>query len=316
MAHPGEMAARPGDIPARGWKQVATRAWKDVGDNQIGLIAAGVAFYGLLALFPAITAVMAISGLVFDASHVTTQLDEVSQVLPADAAAIIIDQATKVAGSQDAGLGVALIFSLGLALYSASKGVGSLIQGVNVAYGEQETRGFVMLTATNLALTVFLILGMIGGLGATLILPGILSLVDLGLTTEILIRATRWAVLLAFTVGGIMMLYRIAPDRRAAQWRWLLPGAVLACALWLLASLGFAIYVENFGAYTESFGALAGVIVLLTWMWLSAYVILIGAEINSEAEAQVRPDTTIGEPALRGERDAVKADELVGEQPV
>lgn len=308
----GEFAMKPAEIPAMEWKDVIMRAWKDVGRDHVGLISAGIAFYGLLALFPAITALMALSGLVLSPEQVTAQIEAITALVPQGAAEIILDQATKVAGSQDAGLSVALAVSVSIALYSASKGVASLMEGINIAYDEEETRGFVRLTATKLGLTIFLLVGVVAGLGAVLILPGILSIVDLGATTEVLIGIGRWALLLVLTIAGIMMLYRVAPNRDPAQWSWLLPGASIACVLWLAASLGFAIYVENFSGYTESFGALAGVIVLLMWMWISAYVILLGAEINGEAEAQVRVDTTIGKPAARGARNAVKANEFVG----
>lgn len=308
----GANANRPREIPLSGWKDIMLRAWREVSNDHVGIIAAGVAFYGLLALFPAISALMAISGLIFAPERITEQLEAVSAFMPEGAADIIIGQATEVAGSHSGGLGLAALAGIAIALYSASKGVASLIEGINVAYDEEETRGFLRLTLTNLGLTVFLIVGMSAGLGATLVLPSILSIIDLGPTTEALIGLARWAVLLALTVAGILVLYRHAPDREPAEWRWLLPGALLACILWIAASIGFSVYVENFGSYNETFGALAGVIVLLMWLWLSAYVLLLGAEVNAEAEAQVRPDTTTGPGMPRGSRGAVKADQLAG----
>ena len=308
----GRDAARPRDIPVDGWKAIFLRAWRDLGPDHIGLTSAGVAFYGLLALFPAITALMAISGLIFDPADVTGQIETLSSLMPAGAADIVINQAKSVTGSESSGLGLAALLGIAIALYSASKGVASLMEGFNIAYEEEETRGFVRLTITKLALTLFLVVGLVAGLGVVLIIPGILSLIDLGQTTELLIGFARWAVLLAMTICGILLLYRMGPDRKAAQWRWLLPGAALSCVLWVCASYAFSIYAQNFGSYNETFGALAGVIVLLTWLWLSAYVLLFGAEINAEAEAQVRPDTTVGHHMPRGARGAVKADELAG----
>ena len=308
----GQFAVRPRDIPLGGWKEIILRAWRDVGRDHVGLISAGIAFYGLLALFPAITAIIAISGLVFEPSHIATQIETVSSIMPQGAADIVLGQASEVAGSRTGGLGLATALGIGLALYSASKGVASLIEGVNVAYDEVETRSFVRLTATNLALTLFLVLGMIAGLGMALVLPGILSIVDLGQTTETLVGLVRWVVLFVLTIGGVAVLYRFSPDRAPAEWRWLLPGAILACILWTAASVGFSIYVENFGSYNETFGALAGIVVLLMWLWISAYALLFGAEVNAEMEAQVRTDTTTGPGMPRGRRGAVKADELPG----
>ncbi len=310
MTHPGEYAETPRAIPARGWWQLIRRAWAEVGKDHVSLVSAGVAFYGLLAIFPAITAILAISGLILEPDQVTGQFQTFAAVLPQEAAEIILDQAKEVAGSESAGLGLAALLALAIALYSASKGTGSLIESLNIAYDEAETRGFVRLTITKLALTVFLVLGLIGAICATLVLPGLFSIIDLGATTEFLIGLARWAVLLAFTVAGIAVVYRYAPDRDAAQWRWLTPGAIIACLLWIAASVGFSIYVENFASYNESFGALSGVIILLMWLWMSAFVILLGAEINAEAEAQTRADTTIGTDMPMGVRGAVKADTL------
>lgn len=306
----GHDATAPREISARGWKEILLRAWNDVGRDHVSLIAAGVAFYGLLALFPAITALIAISGLILEPSQIAQQIENLSALLPEGAANIIIDQATQVAGSQEAGLGLAALVSIALALYSSSKGVASLIEGLNIAYEETDKRGFIAKKLITLGLTIFLIVGMVAGLSATIILPGILSIINLGPTTEMLIGLARWAVLLIMTIAGIAVLYRFGPDRSAPKWRWLTPGAVLACVLWIAASVGFSFYAENFGSYNESFGTLAGAIILLMWLWISAYVLLLGAEINAEAELQTHYDTTVGRDMPRGERGAVKADRL------
>lgn len=310
---PGEHAETPRQIPARGWLQIAKRAFGELGPDHVGLISAGVAFYGLMALFPAITALLAISGLILEPADVTAQFERMAAMMPEEAARIVLDQAVAVAGSQEAGLGLAAVVGIGIALYSASKGVGSLIEGLNVAYDEEETRGLVRLTLTRIGLTVFLVIGMICAISATLVLPGILTIIDLGPTTEMLIGLARWAVLFVLTVLGIAILYRVGPDRRGAQWRWVMPGAIVACVLWIAASIGFSIYVENFASYNESFGALSGVIILLMWLWLSSFVVLLGAELNGEAEAQTRVDTTTGRDMPAGARGAVKADTVVTE---
>lgn len=309
---PGRMAARPRRIPWRGWVSILKRVWAEMGSDHLSLIAAGVAFYGLLALFPAITALMAVAGLVLEPAQITSQIEMLSSVVPEAAADIILTQATEVAGSEGAGLTFAALFGFGFALWSASKGVGSLMEGVNFAYDEKEDRGFLRLAATRLLLTLFLIFGMTAGLAATLVLPPVLELLALGPTTELLIGLARWAALILLTILGIGAIYRFAPSRKPASWRWLTPGAVMATLLWLVASGAFAIYVRNFGNYQETFGGLAGAIIMLMWLWISALLILLGAELNAEAEAQTRVDTTTGPPMPMGERGAVKADKLAG----
>ncbi len=311
---PGSKATRPGAIPLAGWKQILLRVWREAGEDHISLIAAGVAFYGLLALFPAITAFVAISGLVLEPSQITDNIDMIAAMMPERAAEIVVSQATAVAGSAEAGLGLAAAFGIALSLYSASKGVRSLVEGLNIAYDESDDRGLIKGGLLVLALTLLLMVGMVLGIGATLVLPPILSVVDLGATTELLISLARWAVLFVMTVAGIAVLYRYGPDRTRAQWMWLTPGAVVACIGWLVASILFARYTDNFANYNESFGSLAGIIVLLTWLWISAYVILLGAELDAEIEAQTREDTTTGPTMPLGARGAVKADTAAGDE--
>ncbi|WP_373354602.1 YihY/virulence factor BrkB family protein [Pseudoroseicyclus sp. CXY001] len=304
----GHEAPRPRDIPLKGWVQILKRAFGELQGDHIALIAAGIAFYGLLALFPAITALLAIGGLILSPEQVASQLDMLAAVMPERAAEIILGQAAEVAGSENAGLGLAAIVGLALALYSASKGVASLIEGLNIAYDEQESRGFIHLKLLTLGLTVLLVTGMVAGLSATILLPSLFSLLPLPETLEQMLGLARWALLFVLTVFGVTLVYRLGPSRRSAQLRWLVPGAALACVLWLAASMGFAVYSEHFGSYNESFGALAGVVVLLMWLWISAYVLLLGAEINAEAEQQTRYDTTVGPGMPMGRRGAVKAD--------
>ena len=304
----GKFAETPRAIPARGWWQIARRAWGEVSRDRISLTAAGIAFYGLLALFPAVTALLAISGLILEPENVANQIASIASMIPEQAAEIVVGQATEVAGSRQSGLGLAAVFGLLIALYSASKGVGSLMEGVNLAYDESESRGFLHLKATQIGLTVFLIVGVIFAIALTLGLPAVLAVVSLGAVAELLIGLARWVILLGAAFFAIAVIYRIAPCRSAAKWRWLTPGAVLACILWLLASIGFSIYAENFASYNETFGALTGVIVLLMWLWLSAFVILLGAELNAETEAQTGVDTTVGKAMPSGMRGAVKAD--------
>lgn len=306
----GRHADKPTEIPKPGWKDILLRVWAEIGRDHVGLIAAGVAFYGLLALFPAITALIAISGLVLQPQQIINQLNQYSNLMPQQVSQIIIDQATAVAGSQQGGLGLAVVVGILLALYSASKGMQSLMEGLNVAYEEEETRGFFKRYLVTFALTLFLIVGIIIGLTSTMILPIVLSFLPFGPAMDTALGGLSYVVLALMTIFGLSVLYRYGPDRDGAKWRWLTPGSVLACVIWVVASIGFAYYVSQFGSYNKSFGTLAGAIVLLMWLWISAYIVLMGAELNAEIEAQTKHDTTVGKREPMGQRGAEKADNL------
>ncbi|MAM39889.1 MAG: ribonuclease BN [Erythrobacter sp.] len=306
----GRHADKPTQIPAKGWKDIALRVKDELSSDHVGLIAAGVAFYALLALFPAVTALMALAGLVLEPPEVTAQLESLTAMMPKDAAQIVLDQAVAVAGSEQAGLGLAFVIGLGLALYSASKGMSSLMEGLNVAYDEDEERGLVSKTIWTLGLTLFLIVGLVLGLVAAVALPAILDFLPLPNWLKTVLALSQWVILAVLTVSGLAVVYRYGPSRENAEWRWLSPGAIAACIIWLIASVAFSIYVGNFGSYNESFGSMAGVIILLMWLWISAYIILLGAELNAEMEAQTAEDTTSGKDQPMGKRGAEKADRL------
>ncbi len=310
----GRLAETPLDIPARGWRDVLWRVYGRIWNDNISLIAAGVAFYGLLGLFPGIAALMAIGGLLLEPSVVATEIQTLVGVLPTDAAQIIIDQAQAVAGSHEAGLGLAVVVGLVTALYSSSRGVASLVQGMNVAYEEREKRGFLNVFAMTLVLTVFLILVLVLTVAALLGLPVVINILPLGELAEDVVLVLRWPLVTAMVVFTLAVLYRWGPSRNPPQWRWVTPGAMLACGLWVLGTYGFGFYVGNFGSYNETFGTLGGVIVLMLWMWLSAFIVLLGAEFDAEMEAQTQRDTTVGPVRPMGQRGATKADEL-GEKP-
>lgn len=288
----GTRAYAPRNLPLSAWVAAFWRLPGKIVDDRMMLIAAGVAFYGLLSLFPAITALMAIAGLVFEPDAVTEELTSVAQLMPENAAKIVLGQAREVAGSHEGGLGLAAIFGLLLAIWSASRGVGSLMQGINVAFDKRETRTYVKQTLAQLALTMALILGVAMGFAATIVIPAILSFIPLGETAGLLIDAARWGAMLFLSSLGVLVLYRYAPDRDRARWRWLVPGAVMCTILWVIGCVGFSLYVENFGSYQQTFGTLAGVVVLLLWLWLSATVLLLGAELNAALDAVNREGVT------------------------
>ena len=306
----GRDASRPSQIPARGLIDVLMRIWSRQGDANMGLIAAGIAFYGLLSLFPGITAGVALAGMFMERDVLVENSAEIAAVLPEAASEIILGQLREVASADETALGIAALVALGIALFSASRALSNFVAGLNVVYEEKETRGFIHLTALNLGLTLTMLVGIIFAVVIVAAIPAIANFLGgMPLVTEIIFLA-RWPILFLFGAGGFAVLYRFGPDRRAARWRWLTPGALIACLLWVLGTIGFSLYVQAFGSYNETFGALGGVIILLTWLWLSAFIVLFGALIDAELEAQTMRDSTVGKPRPIGERGAHKADNI------
>ena len=313
--YPGASASVPKDIPKRGWFQVTKRAWSEAKTDQVPLLAAGVAFYSFLALFPAMIAAVTIYGLVADPATVARQAKALSDALPKDAASIITGQMNAIASQPQQSLGLGLVIALVLALWSASGGVGNIVTAINVAYDEEETRGFVKRKALSLGFTLGGVLFAVVAVVLIAVAPAFLDTFFPSGTIRVLLEVARWVGLLMAVSVALAILYRYAPDRDSPRFSWVSVGAAVATLIWLVASLGFSLYVDNFGSYGKTYGALAGVAVLMLWLWLTAYIVLLGAEINAEAEQQTVEDTTVGPAKPRGERDAVKADNLPGEQP-
>lgn len=309
----GHDAPTPMHLGWRGTWDAGKRIAARIGEDRIGLVAAVVAFFSLLALFPGITALVAIAGILLEPGTVTEQLETATTAVPDAVQTIILSQVEAVAGAESNGLSVAALTGLALALYSASRGVSNLIAGLNVTYAEDEDRGFVKMIFVTLALTAFLIVVLALALAIVAVIPTALSLLGERPALQTLAQILRWPLLLLIGAGAFTVLYRYGPSRRAARWRWLAPGGVVACVMWLAASIGFSWYVETLGTYTETFGALGGVIVLLLWLWISAFAVLLGALIDAELEAQTRRDSTIGEERPMGARGAVKADTWAGD---
>ncbi len=310
----GRQARNPSEIPAKGWRDIAFRVKDELTRDHVSVVSAGVAFFGLLALFPAIGALISITGLFLDPGAIESQLESIASVLPQDAASILQEQAQSVASNSETGLGLTALIGVVLSLYGASKGMSTLMEGMNIAYDEEEERGIVKGYAVSFALTLVLILGLLIALGTTVVVPALLGSLGLPDIVVTLVEWGRWPLLALFTVLGLSVLYRFGPSREDPEWRWVTWGSVVATILWVAGSVGFSIYVRNFGSYGESYGALGGVIILLTWLWLSAYIVLLGAEINSEMEHQTEHDTTTGRERPQGERGAVKADDT-GKSP-
>ncbi|MPZ88479.1 MAG: YihY family inner membrane protein [Nitriliruptorales bacterium] len=277
-------AGRPGDIPRPDWKDIGLRVKGQMKEDNVSLMAAGVAFYAMLAIFPALIAALTIYSLVADPAQVERQVTELTQPLPDDAASLMTGALTGAANAATGGLTIGLIVSLAAALWTASGGMNGLIGGINAAYDKRESRGFAKLRGLALLLTLGAILAGLIAIGLIAVLPALLGTIGLREVTAAVLRWARWPLLAALVMAGLAVVYRYAPDREKPQMRWVSPGAAIATVLWLIGSGLFSLYVTNFGSYEATYGALAGVIVLLLWLFLSSFVVLLGAEVNNEIE--------------------------------
>jgi membrane protein len=307
---PGVSARTPTQIPLRGWKQILKRAWAENKADNMPIIGGGVAFFGFLAVFPALIALISLYGLVASPDTVARQVESFTSQLPSSARALIADQLKSIVSNSGGALTVGLVISILAALWSASGGVNNLITAINLAYDEVETRGFVRLRLTSLAVTLGAIVFVLITLGLVAVVPAVLGALHLGIVGTILAQVVRWVLLLAVMAGALAVLYRIAPDRDAPRFSWVSLGSLVVTVVWAAVSLLFSFYVDNFGSYDKTYGTIAGVIVLMLWLYLTCYLVLLGAEINAEAEHQTAHDTTEGRPAPMGERDATVADTL------
>lgn len=311
----GRRAGKPKQIPGPGWLDIFWRVRKQIADDRVGMLAAGIAFYALLSLFPAIAAVISLWALAFDPAEMASQIGELSRFMPPGGARLINEQAREVSENTDTGLSLTALFGLAVAMFLASKGVRGLMVGLNVVYGEEDQRGLLQRTLVVAVLTLGLI---VMSLAAT-IFVALYSLavgwLALGGPLVTLIKWLRWPALVPLMMFVIAVLYRYAPYRRSPRWEWVSMGTVTATLLWLLGSAGLSLYVGRIANMDELYGSLGAVVVLMLWFWLSSYVVLLGAEINAEMERQTRSDTTVGEPRPMGERGAYAADTLGPKRP-
>ena len=304
----GRGAHHPGEIPPRGWKDVLWRAWSEVSDQNLFLIAGGVTYAILLALFPGLAALVSLYGLLFDTAQIERQIDALSGILPAQTQELLSQQLHSLVEASSSALGLGAVFGLVLALWSASRGMSGLITAINIAYEEKEGRGFFKLNMIALGLTLGLLIGGIVAIALVAVLPAAVQFLAVGTATKWLLMIVQWPLLIILVMLGLAVLYRYAPDRNKPQWRWVSPGAITATILWIVASIGFTVYVANFNSYGKTYGSLGGVVILLTWLYLSAFMILLGAVINAQSEQQTAKDSTEGPPRALGQRDARAAD--------
>jgi membrane protein len=299
----------PAEIRLRDWRSIVFRTATRTMADHIGLVAAGIAFYAFLSVFPAMAALLMLWGLFNDMASLGPQLQAVRDVAP-DAFDLIADQMVAIASQPKHDLTVGAIVTVLLAIWSASGAVSALMNAMNMAYHEKEKRNFFRLTLVSLAFTFTGILFVGISMAAIAAVPPIIEALYLGAFLEAAIRAVRWLLMIALFLVATAMIYRIAPSRTHARWSWIVPGALAASVIWLVASIAFSVFLENFATYNATFGSLAAVAVLLMWFWLSAYAICMGAELNSQLELFTTRDTTIERPARAGKRGAYVADHV------
>jgi membrane protein len=304
----GRQAVRPQQIPPRGWKDIAKRLKTEVKQDQVPLLAAGVAFYTLLSLFPAIIAGVSIYGLVADPDTVRRQIDRLTQLLSPETASILSRQIDQVTSGAGGALGIATVLGIATALWSASSGMKALVAGVNLAYDQTESRKFLKLRGLALLLTLGAMVLMGIALALIVAFPAVTG--DWPTALRWTASVVRFVLLAVLLIVGLAVLYRFAPDRGNPRWSWVSWGSGAATLLWVVASLAFSFYVSHFSNYNKTYGALAGVVILMFWLFLTAFVVLLGAELNTEMELQTARDTTTGPEQPLGERDAHAADHV------
>jgi membrane protein len=271
------------DGPAHGWWSVVRRVKDDMAADNLSMIAAGAAFFALLAMFPALASGVALYGLFTDPATVTAHTAQLAGLAPEGARSVLDQQLQRVTSAADSSLGIGAAVGLLVALWSSAKGVKSLMTALDVVYDEQEDRGFFKLNGTALLLTLAMLIVVPLSLAVVAVLPAVidrLPLPDFAVTAA---RWLRWPLIGALSIGAIAVLYRFGPAHsRPRPWAW--RGAAVATVLWLVASALFSWYVSSFGSYDQTYGSVAAIAVLMMWLWLSAFAVLIGGEVDVELE--------------------------------
>ncbi len=304
----GSDATHPGQIPFAGWKHVLRRVGAGFTQDRVMAEAAGVTFYALLALFPAMASFISIYGIITDTSHLGDQLANLQGIVPAGGIDIIKDQITALTTKSSKTLGFAAILGVLISLWSANSGIKSLFDALNVVYHEHEKRGFIRLTLISFCFTIGAILFVIIALSVVVAVPIVLNFIGFGSMSAVLLKLARWPVMFVVLTFALAVIYRYGPSRNKARWQWVSWGGASAAVFWIIASLGFSFYVANFGNYNKTYGSLGAVVGFMTWIWISSMVVLMGAELNAELEQQTDRDSTIGPEKPKGARGAFKAD--------
>ncbi|MCF3936494.1 YihY/virulence factor BrkB family protein [Acuticoccus sp. M5D2P5] len=306
----GRYAENVFHIPLQGWKEIIKRTIKAISEDNLSLIAGGVTFFLLLAIFPALAAFVALYGLVSDVSTVQQHLNLLAGFVPSDGVELIGGELTRLASRSNGTLGFGFILGLLVALWSANAGVKALFAALNIVYDEREKRGFIELTLKSFAFTLAAIVGAGILLIVVVAAPAFMGRLGLSVQTELWVSILRWPILLFAVFGGIGLLFKFGASRQPPRWRWISWGTLLTAVLWVGVSAGFSFYLSNFANYDATYGTLGAVIGFMMWLYISLFVMLAGAELNAEIEHQVAIDTTSGPYKPMGMRDAIKADYL------
>jgi membrane protein len=303
----GHEADAPWQIPARGWPDILRRAWTDTGKKNLSLVAGGVTYYLLLALFPALAALVSVYSLVANPADVAKSAQSLSGMLPPSTVELIADELEQLVSASSKSLGLGAVIGIAIALWSGVRGMSGMMTALNIAYAQPERRGFVRFNATALVLTIVVVCGGLIALALVAGLPAVMNGAGAHGPGRWIGLAVEWPLLIIFVMGMVALIYRYGPDRSEPTWKWASLGVIVATILWISGSILFSVYVYYFGSYNKTYGSLGLPLVLLTWMWLSVFVVLFGAEINGEAERQTQQDTTVGPPIPVDQRGTVDA---------
>jgi len=290
----GDDAGAPWQIPGCGWADILRRVWKNAEKKDLSLVAGGVTYYLLVALLPTLVALISLYGLLTNQTDVSRNLQSLSDILPSSTVRVIGDELRQLVAASSKHFGLGVIISIAIGLWSGVRGMRAIMMALNIAYGQPEGRSFIRFNTTALLLTVVAIAGGLIALALVTVLPLALSEGAFHGPWSWIWLVIELPILIICAMGMLALLYRYAPDLSKPEWKWASPGVIVATILWVTGSVLFATYLYHFGSYNRTYGSLGALLVLLTWMWLSAFVVLFGAEINSETERQTRKDTTPG----------------------
>jgi membrane protein len=293
----GRDADAPWQIPVRGWADILHRAWKGTADRNLSLVAGGVTYYLLLALFPGLAALVSVYGLVANPAGAAKSVQSLSGMLPPSAVELIGDELTQLASASSQSLGLGAIIGIAIALWSGVRGMTGMMTALNIAYDQPERRGFIRFYSTALVLTVVVVIGALIAFALIAGLPVALNLSGVRGPRRWIGQVVEWPLLIVFVMGMVALIYRYGPDRSVPKWKWASLGVIVATILWVLGSVLFSAYIYYFGSYNKTYGSLGLPLILMTWMWLSVFVVMFGAEINGEAERQTHQNTA-ARPAL------------------
>jgi membrane protein len=307
----GRDARSPAELPRHAWREILARVWRKTGDDNISLMAAGVAFYAFLSIVPLLGAMIMTYGLIADTSTIADHMRVIIRLVPKDAAKLILDQIVSLVTASTGRKGLGLLVAVLVSLFGASRASGAIIMALNVVYEQRERRSLLRTTL----IAFVMIIAAVGVAIVGLLAASALALLSkwanrLGDITTIVIGIATWLVAGALASMAIAAAYRYAPDRHDAKWRWISLGSGLATLLWLIATLAFGLYAATIGHYNATYGSLGAVVVLLMWLYVSAYALLLGASVNAEIERQLARDTTTGPAKPLGRRGATVADQV------